>query len=216
MLDFRDSGGVGDVDPDVADGDGATDGEGETLERRVAALEEENAGLRELVEGQGSQLEELARQVAALEGTEQQVGNTKAFDAGDDQEREWRPPRRRPGMPDAGLVTLEEQPDEEYAFGPAAALVAEWREVRTGAQGGASGSRVDRVVAAVRRWELEAKMLRDFCLTLPPETHPLDDARREDHVRWRQQVLTEARRELAKAQRLRSIRRVLTLGLWRG
>ena len=56
-------------------------------------------------------------------------------------------------MPDAGVVTLEEQPDEEFAFGPAAALVAEWRHLRTGA--GRSVSRVDRAQAAVRRWELE-------------------------------------------------------------
>ena len=34
-------------------------------------------------------------------------------------------------MPDAGLVTVEPQPDEEHAFGPAAGLVAEWRNLRT-------------------------------------------------------------------------------------
>ena len=86
-------------------------------------------------------------------------------------------------MPDAGVVTLEEQPDEEDAFGPAAPLVAEWREVgaRTGV--GAPGSRVDRAVAAVRRWELEVEMLRDWQLTLPPDTEPLDQSRRKDHIR---------------------------------
>ena len=35
------------------------------------------------------------------------------------------------GMPDAGLVTREPQPDEEHAFGPAVASVAKWRELRT-------------------------------------------------------------------------------------
>ena len=45
-------------------------------------------------------------------------------------EPDWRPPRRRPGMPDPGVVTLEQQPDEEHAFGPPAPLVAEWRELR--------------------------------------------------------------------------------------
>ena len=57
-------------------------------------------------------------------------------------------------------------------------------------------------------------MLRDFHLTLPPETEPLDASRREDHLRWREDALTEARRELARAKRMRLLRRVLTLGLW--
>ena len=84
-----------------------------------------------------------------------------------------------PGLPDAGVVTLEGQPDEEHAFGPAAPLVAEWREIRAGMGDGSTGSRVDRAVAAVRRWELEAEMLRAFHLTLPPETDPLDGSRRK-------------------------------------
>ena len=112
------------------------------------------------------------------------------------------------------MVTLEEQPDEEHAFGPAAALVAEWRQLRTG--GGQSVSRVDRAQAAVRRWELEARMLGDYQLTLPPDTYPLDDARRADHVRWRRDALVEARRELGRAKRAWLLRRVITLGLWRG
>ena len=57
-------------------------------------------------------------------------------------------------------------------------------------------------------------MLKDFQLTLPPETEPLDDSRRIDHVRWRKEALEEARRELNRAKRGRLLRRVLTLGLW--
>ena len=57
-------------------------------------------------------------------------------------------------------------------------------------------------------------MLRDFRLTLPPETEPLDDARRADHLRWREDALAEARRELARAVRARWLRRAFTLGLW--
>ena len=37
---------------------------------------------------------------------------------------EWRPPGRAHGLPDACVVTLEPQPDEEHTFGPAAGLVA--------------------------------------------------------------------------------------------
>ena len=57
---------------------------------------------------------------------------------------------------------------------------------------GVAGSRVVRAVAAVRRWDLEAKMLRDFPLTLPPETEPLDGSRWKEDVRWREEALTEA------------------------
>ena len=110
------------------------------------------------------------------------------------------------------MVTLEGQPDEEEVFGPAAVLVAEWRRLRTGAE--ASGSRIDRAGASVRRWELEVALLGDFSLTLPPETEPLDDARREDHLRWRREAMAEARRELSKAKRTRWLRRALTLGVW--
>ena len=74
---------------------------------------------------------------------------------------------------------------------------------------------MDRAVARVRRSELEVEMLRDFHLTLPPETDPLDESRRKDHVRWRRDALAEARRELGRAKRARLLRRVTTLGFRR-
>ena len=110
---------------------------------------------------------------------------------------------------------LDLPPDEQHAFGVATPLVAEWWEVRAGMGGGSAGSTVDRAVAAVRRWELETEMLRDFQLTLPPETEPLDASRRQDQLRWRDDALADARRELGRARRARLLRRVVTLGLWR-
>ena len=118
-------------------------------------------------------------------------------------------------MPGAGVVTLDEQPDETHAFGPAAPLVAEWRDVRDRMRDGSAGSRVDRAVAAVRRWELEAEMLRGFYLTMPSETEPLDESRRQGHIRWREDALAKARRELSRAKQAGLLRRVMTLGLWR-
>ena len=106
-------------------------------------------------------------------------------------------------MPDAGVITLEKQPDEGHAFGPAAPLVAEWRENRAGMEEVSAGSRVDRAAAVVRRWELEVAMLRDFHLTLPPETELLDESRMQDQLRWRDDALAEARRELSRARRVR-------------
>ena len=101
-------------------------------------------------------------------------------------------------MADVGVVTLEAPPDEAEVFGPEAPLVEEWRELRNAAAHGSS--RVERAHAAVRRWELEVAMLGEFHLTLPPETEPLDDARREDHLRWRREALAEARRELKQGR----------------
>ena len=179
------------------------------LEERVEALEEGHGDLVETVETQAKQLSELERRVDGAEDEERRETDADASNDDGGQGTEWRPPRREHGFPDAGVVTLEEQPDEEHAFGPAAQLVAEWRVLRTGAE--ASGGRVDRAKAAVRRWELEVAMLGDYGLTLPPETEPLDASRRDDHLRWRKEALAAARRELSKA---RWLRRVLTLGLW--
>ena len=68
LAEFRDAG----DEP----GDDAAGMESESLERRVAALEADNRGLRELVEGQARQLEELVRRVAEMEGTKQQADET--------------------------------------------------------------------------------------------------------------------------------------------
>ena len=211
LEEFHEQGVVDDGGAEVGD-DGAAD-EVETLRQRIAELEEEARGLREVVETQAGQLEESRRRVSQLVREAQQRGESgPVVEPG--EPTVWRPPRRGHGLPDDGVITLEEQPDEEHAFGPAAGLVAEWRALRTGAD--ALGSRVDRARAAARRWELEIAMLRDFRLTLPPETEPLDESRRADHLRWRQNALAEARVKLAGARRVRLLRRILTLGLWWG
>ena len=199
---------------DTADGDaGDIADEVGSLERRVVALEKENRALREAIEAQAEQSAQLERQIGAQEEEERQRDGNDAFGVGDSCQQQWWPRQRGHGLPDAGVITLEEQPDEEHAFGPAASLVAEWRSLRTG--GEASGSRIDRARASVRRWELEVAMLGDFRLTLPPAMEPLDASRREDHLRWRREALAAARRELAKAKRLHWLRRVLTLWIWR-
>lgn len=201
------------ADGDDLDGDDAGDISDKlaALEERVTALEKENRALRETVEAQAEQLAQLERQGGAPGDEERRQVEADAPQGDCGRSKEWRPPRRDHGMPDAGVVTLEKQPDEEHAFGPAAPLVAEWRGLRSGDN--TKPSRFDRAEAAARRWELEVAMIGDFGLTLPPETEPLDASRREDHLRWRKEALAAA---LAKARRLRWLRRVLTLGLrWR-
>ena len=210
LAEFRDKHGDGGDEQDDEAGDIAE--KMAALEERVAAMEEAHGALVETVEAQAKQLTELQRNVGGSEdGAEEEKREPSKPDPigdGDGRRREWWPPRREHGLPDAGVVTSEEQPDEEHAFGAAAQLVAEWRGLRTG--GEASGGRVDRAKAAVRRWELEIAMLSDYGLTLPPETEPLDASRREDHLRWRKKALAAA---LARARRLRWLRRALTLGL---
>ena len=213
LEEFRDSQDVGDDGAAAGGGDDTGKGVEETLRERVAALERENRELRETVGAQAEELEALRRQIAELEERRQEQGKTDAVDGGQEQPESWHPPQRGHLLPDAGVVTLEEQPDQEHDFGPAAPLVAEWRKLRTG--GDQAVSRVDRALAAVRRWELETEMVRDFHLTLPPETEPLDASRRQDQLRWRQEALTHARRELSRAKQARLLRRVMTFGLWR-
>ncbi|MYC33413.1 MAG: hypothetical protein F4X64_09585 [Chloroflexi bacterium] len=84
--------------------------------------------------------------------------------------QDWRPTRHRPGMPDAGVVTLEEQPDEDYAFGSAMPLVAEWRQLRAG--GDRLVGRVEQAQTALRRRNLEAESLGEYYLTLPTHNPP--------------------------------------------
>ena len=148
LVDFRDAGGGGDQ-LGVVDRDVTTEDEDESLEQRVAALEEENLKLRETFQSQAGQLDELGRRVAVLEGREGGSGGTEVSGGNDGQQREWRPPRRGYGLPYAGVVTLEEQPDEAHAFGPAAPLVAEWRELQVRVE--KADSRVDRDRDEARR-----------------------------------------------------------------
>ena len=99
---------------------GKSEDTSQTAEPRVNVLTEEVRQLCETMQSQAGELEELGR-----------------------------PPRRANGLPDAGVVTLEPQTDEEHAFGPVAGLMAEWRELRTG--GARRGSTVDQAKAEERR-----------------------------------------------------------------
>ena len=72
------------------------------------------------------------------------------------------------------------------------------------------GGWIERARAEERRWELEVAMIRDFGLTLPPETEPLNESRRDDHLGWRRKTLRQARGRRVRAEWLR---RVMTLGL---
>ena len=197
--------------PDL-DGSRGSDGRAQTVAQQMETLAWEVAHLGEMVEAQGGQLQELGRRVAGLEDVAR--GRT-AGDVEPDEGglNEWCPPEREQEMPDAGLVTVEPQPDEEHAFGPAAGLVAEWRNLRTDLP---NRRGVDRARAEERWWELTLLLMEKYHLTLPPNTERLRGPERENYLRRLRERLARVRGQRVTAERWKKFRRVVTLGLWRG
>ena len=191
------------------DGSRSSDDGAEAVVQQMETLAGEVRRLGEVMEAQ-----ELGRRVAALEdiAKERIAGNVgPAMD--ESVPGEWRPPEREQGMPDAGLVTREPQPDEEHAFGPAVALVAEWRELSASLPNrrGVDGARAEE-----RRWELWLILMDQYHLTLPPNREQLQESRRDDYLNRITEQLAQARRQRIREERWEKFRRVVTLGLWRG
>ena len=204
--------GPGPAESPGLDGSRGSGGRAQTVARQMETLAWEVAHLGEMVEAQGVQLQELGRRVAGLE--EVARGRTAADVEPDEGEAgEWRPPQREQGLPDAGLVTVEPQPDEEHAFGPAAGLVAEWRNLRTDLP---NRRGVDRARAEERWWELTLLLMEKYHPTLPPNTERLRGPEREDYLRRLRARLAQVRGRRVTAERREKFRRVVTLALWRG
>ena len=174
----------------------------DALERRLELVEERRAGERDTgtmpattlaVDPQGG--EPGAEQVASERGSAPSAAEVVSRGA------------HRPGV-----VTLEPLAGEADALGGAADLVAEWPRLR--GEEGRRGSAVERARAEERRWELEVDLIAEHGLALPPETEPLHPSRRDDQLRWRRVTLRRVHGERVQAERLRLLRRVLTLGLW--
>lgn len=113
---------------------GATEGEDGgvvALCQRVSDLDLENYELRELMNGQVLQMEELSRRLTVPEDGQQSRDAAEVVDAdvddkldddhGDCVIQDWRLHRCRPGMLDASVVTLEEQIGEEQPLGGSSA-----------------------------------------------------------------------------------------------
>ena len=113
-------------------------------------------------ESGAEQPEETGRRVAGLEEAKEKpesVPGSAVEESGGDG---LTPPQHAHELPGAGVVTLESQPDAKHVFGPAAELVAEWRELRTGGTG--RGSRVDRVRAGATLWRVAPTSHQSWCL----------------------------------------------------
>ena len=155
---FEDEAAEADAEAEAAGPAGAEvdEEQASVAEMSVEALTGEVRQLRETVQAQPVQLEELGRRVAEMEEVRAEraeggeVHREEAEDgpASDDATTsgEWRPPKRAHGLPDAGVVMLEQQPDEEHAFRAgceACGRVAgteDWRD-RAGQHGGQGESR---------------------------------------------------------------------------
>ena len=172
------------------------------------------SALQAYQESEAEQLAETGLRVAEPEEGRERPESVPAPAAEESVGGECPPQGRAHGLPDAGVVTLELQPYEEHAFGPAAGLVAEWRELRTG--GTSRGSGVEQARGEERRWELEVRLIEEYGLTLPPDEEPLQGSKRDDHLRLRREALAHARRQRLTTERWATVRKVLTLGLWQG
>ena len=180
------------------------------LKEHLAGLEAElREGLHALGEQQAQGMRRLERRLAQAEagkvggsGASPEAATSPAPGAG--------PPSRR-RYPE--LVTTAPDADDEEVFGDAWPLVAEWRELWDGHP--AQGKGLEWVSRRERILELEVAMLEEHGLTLPPETEPLRGLDRGAQLNWRLKALHEFRKRRARMEFLRSLRRVLSLGLWR-
>ena len=90
--------------------------------------------------------------------------------------------------------------------------MGEWRKLRVNPR---NRSGVDRAKAEERWWELSLCLMEQYHLTLPPNTEQLRGPKREDYLRLLREGLAQVRGQRITAERWKTLRRVLTLGLWR-
>ena len=192
--------------------DAAADNDSGELVQRVDALEEEVGSLRQIVEEQEDGMRKLAQRVEKLEATQHEVKWTNSVEGLVVAPKANNPSASELRQTSPYVLSLEPQEEEAQALGPAAALVKEWRMLRTGEN--AAKDRVAQAKAEERRWELEIALIEEFGLTLPPETTPLNATDRETHLAWRRESLKRARGVRIRAEWFVLARRIFTLGLW--
>ena len=189
----------------------------EELERRVEGLAGEVKGVAGEIEALGK---EVRRRLSGIEGAVTALGRddpkgTGAGHAGAGPTRPGRKPPSKPSMrreyPD--LATREPAPDDEEIFGEAWPLIVEWRGLKDAHPNDGRG--LDWLTAQERVLEVELALLEEHGMTLPPEKQPLRGLDRSGQTSWRRTALYDTRRARRKAELLRKVRRVVTLGLWR-
>ena len=183
---------------------------GQDAGQGLAAVGDEVKALRD---EQGQALQRVESRLAKVEG---------GGDAGDTGEEEGEPgpvgstsqrkTRLRREFPE--LATLEPAEDDQDVFGDAWALIQEWRGLKETHPNRGRG--LEWLLEKERLLEVELALLEEHGLTLPPETYPLRGLDRGAQVNWRQKALVDTQRARAKREILLWLRRVLSLGRWRG
>ena len=102
--------------------------------------------------------------------------------------------------------------DDEEVFRDAWPLIAEWRKLKDVHPN--KGRGLAWLAEKERLLEVELALLEGHGMTLPPEKQPLRGFDRYGQTNWRRTALHHTRRERAKQERLRWVRRALTLGMW--
>ena len=191
------------------------------LANRLEALEKEMRNgfeeIRTAVENEVEALREIR-----VQATPSMELPTDRVEAGQSKQRggsatltEAALPRARAGRKrDEPLVLSEElEPDDAEFYGPVWPLISEWRELR--AVHPNHGGGLSWLVEEERLMEVEVMLLEDHGFTLPPETEELRGFARSGQLNWRKRALDDTRRARIRGERLRRVRRILTLGLWR-
>ena len=166
----------------------------EVEDLEVEDLEAENRELRETNETQTAHIVDWERRLAALGEQRHKRGVGRWLPWNRHIKKEEVITDRFMDPPKPGVVTLEHRLGEEKAFGRAAPLVAEWREVKRTES--TSEEPVEQARAKVRRLQLEYDLLYRHSLNLPPATGPLHYQVRLDESSKRRSDLNEADREL--------------------
>ena len=170
-----------------------------TVENEVNALREEwNQAMPES--------DRPAVQAEAHEST-QGGGNASARDA------VRLKPQSKIRRDDPLVLTEAPEPDDEEFYGAVWPLIAEWRELRASHPNAGKG--LSWLVEEERLMEVEVSLIEDHGFTLPPEREALRGLAIRSQLTWRRKALYDTRRARIKRERLRWVRRILTLGLWR-
>ena len=175
---------------------------GKEVRRRLSSVEGGIAALRrDKAQGTGAG--------HAGAGPSPRGDESEAGASGQDRKPPSRPRVRRE-YPD--LVTLEPAPEDEEIFGDAWPLVVEWRELKDAHPN--EGRGIEWLAVEERLLTVELALLEGHGMTLPPEKRPLRGFDRDGQTSWRRTALYDMRRARAKGERLRWVRRIVTLGLW--
>lgn len=175
----------------------------DSLEKGVEALSKGLAAVHGDVKAHRGEHDQMHRRLARLEsnrGDQEENGSESSANSG--------PPFRRE-YPE--LVTLEPADDDEEVFGEAWPLITQWRELK--ASHPSEGKSLSWLTNQEKALTLELKLLEEHGMTLPPEKESLWGFARKGQINWRRTALCDTRRARARGELLR---RILTVGLWRG